>query len=250
LVDFFESRACTSDEMKHLVWAFLLGAVEDRDVRQAVEAAKRDGYALASIPTDLCGDKEVVLKAVRQNTLSLYLASAPMRADRDVALAGVAENGQALQYVAKPLRADKEVVLVAVRRSCNALMYAAEPHRDDLEVVLAALDKDQNASVLSHAVLSARGRRDFMLADAALDTLSLRYAAKNLCDDKEVVIIAVAQNALALKSATARLQADNDITSVPGHAHRLGRTRWDNLEGSLVLRRHNVSHVSLHRRTR
>ena len=75
-------------------------------------------------------------------------ASERLRADREVILKAVKNDGQALYYASKELRDDKEVVLEAVKNKGIIVKYASIGARSDVDIAVAALT--QNAKNMSY----------------------------------------------------------------------------------------------------
>jgi DNA-directed RNA polymerase subunit F len=90
----------------------------------------------------LKGDKEVVLKAVKQAGLSLEHADEILKGDKEVVLAAVKQSGFNLEYADKKLKADKEVVLEAVKNDWAAYKYADLKLQDDKDIKF-ILEKDE-----------------------------------------------------------------------------------------------------------
>ena len=62
------------------------------------------GYALGNVSQELTGDKEVVMKAVKQCRRALQYASEELKGDREVVREAVKQNRDALQYASKELK--------------------------------------------------------------------------------------------------------------------------------------------------
>eukprot|EP00439_Symbiodinium_sp_Y106_P083240 s377_g23.t1 len=90
----------------------------------------------------LRGDREIVMKAVRQYANALAFASEELRADTELATAAVSKDGCALRFAAPALRANRDFVLLALRSRACALQFAAKELRLDEAVVLHALEVD------------------------------------------------------------------------------------------------------------
>jgi|TARA_Y100000310_G_scaffold114790_1_gene113306 hypothetical protein len=72
-------------------------------------------------------DREVVLKAVKENSEALKRAAKSLRADREVVLEAVRQHGKALEYADESLQGDREVVLEAVRQGVGHRLVTNQP---------------------------------------------------------------------------------------------------------------------------
>ena len=62
----------------------------------------------------MCGDREIVLAAVRNDDATpLQYASEAIRDDHEIVLAAVKHNGRILQSASEAMRGDREIVLAA-----------------------------------------------------------------------------------------------------------------------------------------
>ena len=152
---------------------FLFYATE-REV--ALEAVKKNGYALQGVSRELCDDLEVVLTAVSKNGWALRFASTELRADREVVLASVAKDGWALKYASAKLRADREVVLAAVAQDGCALQYASDELSADREAVLAVVAQDGDAEA---GKVDAEHTRDLQSEETLLQLLTHRILGRH-----------------------------------------------------------------------
>ncbi len=84
-------------------------------------------------------DKDVVLKAVRQDGRSLKYASKELRADRSVVLEAVKQNEGAFSYASKELKNDKELAMLAVKKWSWIFIEVGEDLQHDKELLLTAL---------------------------------------------------------------------------------------------------------------
>ena len=75
------------------------------DIRLALVAVEKDGMCLRSVSERLkYGNKEIILKAVVNNGLSLQYAPIHWRTDNEVIKVAISQNYYALQYVPKKYR--------------------------------------------------------------------------------------------------------------------------------------------------
>eukprot|EP00971_Amphidinium_carterae_P157304 3118493-Amphidinium_carterae.1 len=55
------------------------------------------------------GDRNFVLRAIREDGRELQYATEELRGDRDVVMEAVRQNGRALEYAAEELRGDRDL---------------------------------------------------------------------------------------------------------------------------------------------
>ena len=113
----------------------------ENDKEVVLKAVKQNGEALSEASLDLIDDKEVVLAAVKQNGKALQHAPIYLRNDKDVVLASVTQNGKALRY-AFGMKKDRDVVLAAVKQNGKALIYASDELKKDKQLQLEAVKQD------------------------------------------------------------------------------------------------------------
>ena len=83
-------------------------------VLNAIQSYTNDGWkALKSASAELKDDREIVLKAVKQNWRALEYASAAQKEDREIVLEAVKENRGALLYASCKLKEDRDILLEA-----------------------------------------------------------------------------------------------------------------------------------------
>eukprot|EP00931_Biecheleriopsis_adriatica_P055652 TRINITY_DN32955_c0_g1_i1.p1 TRINITY_DN32955_c0_g1~~TRINITY_DN32955_c0_g1_i1.p1 ORF type:complete len:499 (+),score=96.41 TRINITY_DN32955_c0_g1_i1:195-1499(+) len=90
----------------------------------------------------LRSERELLLKAVRQNGLSLRIASHELRNDKEIVLEAVGQNHHALKFASTELRNDRKFVLQALLRDGRALAYASDELRNNGEFVLEACQQE------------------------------------------------------------------------------------------------------------
>ena len=93
-------------------------------------------------------DKEFMMDAINHKaSWVLAYASERLLADRELILKAVKEDGQALYYASKELRNDKEVVLEAVKNKWLIIKYASKELRGDKDVAMAAITQSKDAKI-------------------------------------------------------------------------------------------------------
>ena len=78
---------------------------------QEVSTSGSDTFRCLLCFFDYNGDREVVMKAVKQNGDALLHASVELKGDGEVVMEAVKQNGDALEHASVELHTDKEVVM-------------------------------------------------------------------------------------------------------------------------------------------
>ena len=156
-------------------------------------------------------DKEIMLKAVKQNPYSLKYASEKLRDDKEVVLESVKRAGSTLKYASNELKGDKEVVLSAAKISESSLKYASDELKRDRKFVLEAVNS--SGLVLGYVDDDFKKDREVVLAAIRSYGTALGYADKSFRKDKNIVLEAVRKNGYALEFASDELKKDRDIVA-------------------------------------
>lgn len=144
------------------------------------------GSWLKDIPSNLKGDKELVLAAVKSPHLALQFASDEFKNNKEIVEAAITKWAAEFEYASEQMRDNLELTLIAVSSSGYELQNASERLRNDKNIVL-------------KAVFESGG--------------SLQFASPALQDDSEVVMAAVMRHGSALEYASERLRADKDVVT-------------------------------------
>lgn len=197
---------------------------------KAVEANGVNGeYATGALK----GDLRLILTAMTRGSSEKdypLLARYPerVRRNRKIVLAALSHNGQHLHWASRRFLDDKDVVLHAMRHTIVS-HWADLPHpfemasarlQDDREVLRAALVSERWFPVLGSASAQLRADKEVaLLAVRAVNLVrrpddgELKYVAKTLQDDFDVVLASVTEWSSTLKYASSRLQADPAIVA-------------------------------------
>ena len=98
---------------------------------------------------ELKDDKEVVIKNVQKDGISLVFASERLKNDRDVVAEAIKENPESIKYGGPDIINNKEIFLEILKKDGWLIRYASPDLKNDKEVILAALKKSEFA--LDHA---------------------------------------------------------------------------------------------------
>lgn len=210
-------------------------ALLDREVM--LKAVQLDSRCLKYAAAGLRGDRDIVLHAVRGDTVlqtkrdwrknnrtpwcALSCASDELKNDRDLVLEAVRQKGYALFSANPRFRADREIVLAAVseKRAEGAfawqlmpLKIASDELRADLDVVRAALAvHGRNVEWVAESVMSTR--EGLLLALKGGDFRAGKHVPAALLDDREVVLAGMSwfSHEQRFKTLSADLRADREV---------------------------------------
>jgi len=104
------------------------------------------GCNLKYASKDLQNDKEVVIKAVKQNGIALRYASKNLKNNKEVAIEAVKQNGDSLQLASEDLRNDKEVVIEAIKQNAYSFKCASKNLKNDKSIINVALMQNLDIS--------------------------------------------------------------------------------------------------------
>jgi hypothetical protein len=82
-----------------------------------LEGISSGAWQLKEYPSELRGNRELVIAVMKQKGRALEYASEELKADKEVVLEAVKQDGCALDYASEELKADKEVVLEAIKQN-------------------------------------------------------------------------------------------------------------------------------------
>ena len=128
-------------------------------------------------------------------TYALQFASKRLRNDFAVVLAAVTKYGMCLEYASLEMRAHREIVLVSVESSGNSLQFASDELRDTKVRIWLTLSPLSSFSLyLFWLLFLIFIQKDVVLVACTKDGMALRFASLQLCQDQEVLLVAVARN--------------------------------------------------------
>ena len=181
----------------------------DKDVVTA--AVCNNGIALKYANAYLKGNKEIALLACQQNGWALQFYA--YRGDRDVVVAACRQSSLSIIFANHEFMADEELLqIVNVQDNNNS-------YRD---IVLRALQKDGNSLRFMHPSLL----EDIELCQVAVTSpclsygggigygTSLRFCTEDMRNNKTLVLAAVAYDGKSLAHASVRLQQDREVLLV------------------------------------
>lgn len=158
------------------------------------------------------GDREHVLRIVRQAPLELAYAFPELRNDRDVVLVAVVKHGRALRYASEALRSDPELVRLAIQTDFRALNWATqEVLVQHPELILEGFRRWNLCSkqeVLLQFPGALRGDRALITSLIELNPFILGDADPALRDDESLVEVAIRKDGRAFMDASERLRGE------------------------------------------
>jgi hypothetical protein len=148
------------EAVKSSVDALLWSSKERRnDVDVLLQAVAYNGRALR-YAFDLRGNREVVMKAVKQDGAALQFASSALRGDREIVLAAVEQNPIALQYANGSMQKDKSIIMTAVKKDGIAVRCTMKEMRQDYDIARAACIQTSKALPYLSEELQERLRKE------------------------------------------------------------------------------------------
>lgn len=165
------------------------------------EILKRNGHLLKDYP-EVQNNRQIVLYAVANFGYALEYAPPTLRNDKEVVMTAVNQNGLALQYASPAMRSDIDVLRIAIRHP-RALQYAVHPDR---QIVLTVVRKDG----LSLAYVPGIKDKDILLTAVTQNALALQYVDKDI-QDKEIVMTAINKNGMTLEFASDAFRDDKEV---------------------------------------
>ena len=173
-------------------------------------------------------DKQSWISRVKANGMELQHAPDPIKNDFDVVMEAVTQNGYAIQYVGRDIQASydgfKPIVMKAVttrptpEEKNMSVFYGISEYypimnqrryKQDKDVIYAALDGSLDILLLKPVLLE--NNRDILIkAVSRYDDAVERFKdiIPALCDDDEIMLVAVEKNGLNLQYASPRLKRD------------------------------------------
>ena len=140
------------------------------------------------IGVSLQSNKEVVVKAIKQNGLTLEYAADALKADKEIVWFAIEQNPISLKYVSKKLRADKEIVKFAIEQNPTLLMYASKNLQQDIDLFKLVIK--QNPDSLMHASEELKDDKEFALFVVKING-NLNNISKTLQSDEEIIFNAI-----------------------------------------------------------
>lgn len=105
------------------------------DIRVASVAIELDGANLEHASDSLKDNKELVLRAIGNNTQSLRYASKRLCDDREIIFAAVSIAGSAIKYASDRLKDDEELILVAINTSTSVCDYINKRQKQNPKII-------------------------------------------------------------------------------------------------------------------
>ena len=172
--------------------------------QQALDLVKQDGRYFASLSDIYRANEKIAIAAISNYPPAYEFASFGLKMDRMLLALVLDMDGMMLKHAMSNHKNDKQMVRIAVRTTPAALQFASSRLQADKEFKLGptslklASDKDRND-------------RNIVLVFVAERGMALEHASDELKADPEVVLTAVGQNGMAIVHADVRLQTDLQV---------------------------------------
>lgn len=172
--------------------------------QQALDYVKQDGRHFASLSDIHRANEKIAIAAISNYPPAYEFASFGLKMDRMLLALVLDMDGMMLKHAMSNYRNDKQMVRIAVRKAPAALQFASNRLQTDKEFKL-------GPTSLRLASDKERNDRNIVLVFVAERGMALEHASDELKADMEVVLTAVNQNGMAIVHADVRLQADLQV---------------------------------------
>ena len=175
------------------------------------------GFVENNMSSDMFADKDVVVSLVQRCGYFLGKADPALRADSDVVAAAVNNTfGCGLEFVLGPLKHDEHFLMATCSRYGLALEFVPSEFATK-NLVLAAVRSA--GAALRFAPRELRNDKEVVLEAVRADGTSLQYASQDLQGDRSVVLEAVIKSGLALEFASVSLRSDFNVVALAVLSH-------------------------------
>lgn len=154
-------------------------------------------------------NKDVVLRAIRNNKSALQFASLALRANKNFMLQSTKHNGLTLEFASDELRNDRQLALEAIKQDLGSLQFVSKELRDNQEFMLDA--EKENVLAFKFASERLKNCRAFNAQIATCAPLSFLFFCDNFTLDKDIVLMAVEQDGMGLQLVRKEMKDDQDI---------------------------------------
>lgn len=198
--------------------------------QEALDIILHNNYAFHSLPESIRYNDNFIISVLKKDDMMIDVITEKLKT-KDVGesirniqfiekltnngplLLNVLNNssGYILYYASDKLKDDKQFVLHFISSCGNALQSASTRLKDDEDVVLAAVKN--HGPALSYASKKIKGNKNIVLEAMKHGISIYDYCISDeLIDDRDIALIALAKNGLALESISYRLAQDKSIT--------------------------------------
>ena len=162
--------------------------------------------------SELKNNKDFIMSVLKPtNGEALKFASEELKNDKEIVLAAMEQWWTTLEYASAELKNDKEFMLLVMKGRPHAFGFASYALMHDHDTVMAAVT--ESWEVLKDVAMKRYNNDDkeVVMVAIAQNMHALEHASDSLKNDKEVVMAAIAQNGFALKYASDELKSDREI---------------------------------------
>lgn len=181
------------------------------EAKPALQLLGRQAQVITQLPSELQGDRALVLEAVMKNWKVLRFCRANFQDDLEIVRQAMLQNVAALEFASLRLRGTKALFLEAVALNTAALQHLTDELREDEDLLREALR--WNPFALRFASPALANRKELVMQAVKAEGLALLYAGREMREDAEVVRAAVKQNGSALIFASGELRNDRGVVS-------------------------------------
>ena len=172
--------------------------------QQALDLVKQDGRHFATLSDTHRANEKIAIAAISNYPPAYEFASFGLKMDRALLALVLDMDGMMLKHAMSNYRNDKQMVRIALRKAPAALQFASNRLQSDNEFKL-------GPTSLKFASNKERNDRNIVLVFVAERGMALEYASDELKADLEVVLTAVGQNGMAIVHANLHLQTNLQV---------------------------------------
>ena len=161
---------------------------------------------------ELKNNKDFIMSVLKPtNGEALKFASEELKNDKEIVLAAMEQWWKTLEYASTELKNDKEFMLLVMKGRPHAFGFASYALMHDHDTVMAAVT--ESWEVLKDVAMKRYNNDDkeVVMVAIAQNCHALEHASNSLKNDKEVVMAAVTQNGSALRYASDELKSDREV---------------------------------------
>jgi len=161
---------------------------------------------------ELKNNKDFIMSVLKPtNGEALKFASEELKNDKEIVLAAMEQWWKTLEYASAELKNDKEFMLLVMKGRPHAFGFASYALMHDHDTVMAAVT--ESWEVLKDVAMKRYNNDDkeVVMVAIAQNCHALEHASNSLKNDKEVVMAAVTQNGSALRYASDELKSDREV---------------------------------------
>lgn len=186
---------------------FVPSSFKDRNI--VIKAIQKNGLSLHYAPYRMKNDREIVMMAIEQCPISIKYASDILKNDREIAIKAIDLNPCALHYISFFLRKDKDIALRSIRKNGDNLQYADPNLKDNKEIVIEALRTSGKS--IRHASERLQCDEELVLKAIYKNPHAICYIKKSILEKKEIMLEILGKRKITVQYIPLSLYRDKEI---------------------------------------